>query len=54
MMSPATSNLSGIWGTSPNTVYAIGAGATLLKYNGKNWAVIPRSDLKKLYKPGSK
>jgi len=30
-------NLSSIWGTSSNNLYACGANGTILRYDGKNW-----------------
>jgi hypothetical protein len=29
--------LAGVWGTSPTNVFAVGAGALLLRYDGTAW-----------------
>ncbi|MCP4350868.1 MAG: BACON domain-containing protein [Desulfobacterales bacterium] len=38
METPVSENLSGIWGTSENNVYAVGNAGTILHYNGNEWA----------------
>ena len=40
MPSPTTQDLYGVWGTGPSNVYAVGAGATVLQYNGKAWSAV--------------
>jgi hypothetical protein len=38
MMSiPMTARLHGIWGSSPSAVFAVGAGGTILKFDGYSW-----------------
>lgn len=35
--SGTTQNLRGVWGRSANEVWAVGAGGTLLKWDGATW-----------------
>jgi hypothetical protein len=37
MSIPTTAQLHGIWGSSPSAVFAVGAGGTILKYDGYSW-----------------
>ena len=34
-------NLLGVWGTSPKDVVAVGAGGTMLRYDGRAWSLDP-------------
>lgn len=35
---PKGNDLAGVWGTDANNVWAVGAGGTILKWNGTAWA----------------
>ncbi len=38
MNSGTTHLLHGIWGSSVNNIFAVGAGGTIIRYNGSNWS----------------
>ena len=38
MTNTNTANLTGVWGTSGTDVFAVGAGGTILHYNGTSWS----------------
>jgi predicted small secreted protein len=40
MSSGTQANLAGIWGSSSSNVFAVGAGGTILHYDGKVWSVM--------------
>jgi len=35
--SGTTQNLKGIWGSSPNSIFAVWSGSTVLHYDGSRW-----------------
>ena len=49
MKSPVTANLMGVWGSSPTDVFAVGAGGTILHYNGTKWSDMTSSKLTKAH-----
>jgi photosystem II stability/assembly factor-like uncharacterized protein len=40
MASGTTNNLTGIWGSSPQDVFAVGPKGTILHYDGKAWSAM--------------
>lgn len=44
--------LNGVWGNNADTVWAVGAGGTVLKWNGKAWAAQPSGTTQDLYSVG--
>jgi hypothetical protein len=40
MSIPTTAQLHGIWGSSPSAVFAVGAGGTILKFDGYSWTSV--------------
>jgi len=40
MSTGVLNSLSGVWGTSNNNVYAVGAGGIVLHYDGNNWSTV--------------
>ncbi|MCP4352756.1 MAG: hypothetical protein GY795_45460 [Desulfobacterales bacterium] len=45
METPVSENLSSIWGTSENNVFAVGSAGTILHFNGNEWTEMPTSTL---------
>ncbi len=35
---PPSDSLSGVWGSSSSDVFAVGAGNTILHYDGREWS----------------
>ena len=40
MASPVNSALFGIWGSTPNDIYAVGVTGTILHYDGASWSAL--------------
>jgi hypothetical protein len=40
MSIPTTARLHGIWGNSPSSVFAVGGGGTILKFDGYSWTSV--------------
>jgi photosystem II stability/assembly factor-like uncharacterized protein len=46
--SPSSKNLRGVFTSSPHWGYAVGDSGTVLRYNGKNWKLLPLPTIKRL------
>jgi hypothetical protein len=49
MNSGATEDLHAVWGFSATDVYAVGAGGTILHYDGAVWSRVPSPTTADLY-----
>ncbi len=49
MTSGTTQNLYGVWGSSSSDVFAVGAGGTILHYNGTSWSSMSSGTTNTLY-----
>lgn len=49
MTSGTTNHLHGIWGSSGSDVFAVGAGGTILHYNGSGWTAMSSGTANHLY-----
>ena len=46
---PNGGTLYGIWGSAPNSVFAVGQGGAIQRYNGMSWSVMANSDTRTLH-----